>query len=58
MTATPSKTTLTPGEAYTVSVAVGLSASGKAGYWISANDALTPAVSLTGGPGTSPFTPT
>ena len=56
VTATPSKTSLSPGEAYTVQVAVGLTASGQAGYWISSNDAGTPAVSLTGGPGTAPFT--
>ena len=55
VTATPSKTTLNPGEAYSVQVTVGLSASGKAGYWISANDASTPAVSIAGGPGTSPL---
>ena len=55
MTATPSKTTLNPGEAYSVQVTVGLSSSGKAGYWISANDASTPAVNIAGGPGTSPF---
>ena len=56
MTATPSKTTLTPGEAYSVQVTVALSSSGQAGYWISANDASTPAVSVAGGPGTSPLT--
>jgi hypothetical protein len=56
VTATPSKPTLSPGEAYTVQVAVGLTASGQAGYWISSNDAGTPAVSLAGGPGTAPFT--
>lgn len=56
VTATPSKPTLNPGEAYSVQVTVGLSASGKAGYWISANDASTPAVSIAGGPGTSPLT--
>jgi hypothetical protein len=56
VTATPSKTTLTAGEAYTVNVAVGLSASGQAGWWIANNDAATPAVSISGGPGTSPFT--
>jgi hypothetical protein len=56
VTATPSKTSLSPGEAYTVQVAVGLTASGQSGYWISSNDAGTPAVSLTGGPGTAPFT--
>ena len=55
VTGTPSKTTLAPGEAYSVNVAVALGASGKSGYWISSNDALTPAVSLTGGPGTSPY---
>ena len=55
MTATPSKTSLSPGEAYTVQVAVGLTASGQAGYWISGNNASTPAVSLSGGPGTAPF---
>jgi hypothetical protein len=53
--AAPSKTTLNPGEAYTVNVSVALGSSGNAGYWISANDASTPPVSLTGGPGTSPF---
>lgn len=56
VTATPSKTTLTPGEAYTVGVGVNLSASGQAGYWLANNDALTPAIGLTGGPATSPFT--
>jgi hypothetical protein len=55
VTATPSKTTVAPGEAYTVAVAVNLTAGGKAGWWL-ANDAGTPAVSLAGGPGTSPFT--
>jgi hypothetical protein len=55
VTATPSKTTLNPGEAYSVQVTVGLSSSGKAGYWISANDASTPGVSIAGGPGTSPL---
>jgi hypothetical protein len=55
VTATPSKTTLNPGEAYSVQVTVGLSSSGQAGYWISANDASTPAVSIAGGPGTSPL---
>ena len=54
--ATPSKTTLTPGEAYTVGVGVNLGASGTAGYWLANNDALTPAIGLTGGPATSPFT--
>ena len=56
VTATPSKPTLNPGEAYSVQVTVGLSSSGQAGYWISANDASTPAVSIAGGPGTSPLT--
>jgi hypothetical protein len=56
VTATPSKTTLTPGEAYTVGVGVNLGASGQAGYWLANNDALTPALGLTGGPATSPFT--
>jgi hypothetical protein len=55
VTATPSKTTLNPSEAYSVQVTVGLSSSGQAGYWISANDASTPAVSIAGGPGTSPL---
>lgn len=55
VTGTPSKTTLAPGEAYSVNVAVALGASGTSGYWISSNDALTPAVSLTGGPGASPY---
>jgi hypothetical protein len=54
--ATPSKTTLTPGEAYTVGVGVNLSASGQAGYWLANNDAVTPLLDLTGGPATSPFT--
>ena len=53
---TPSKTTLTPSEAYTVGIGVDLGASGRAGYWLANNDALTPAVGLTGGPATSPFT--
>ena len=56
VTATPSKTTLTPGEAYTVGVGVDLSASGQAGYWLANNDAVTPLLDLTGGPATSPFT--
>lgn len=56
VTATPSKTSLSPGEAYTVDVAVGLTASGQSGYWISSNDAVTPAVSTAGGPGAAPFT--
>ena len=56
--ATPSKTTLTGGEAYTCRlVAVTLSSSGNAGYWISSNDATTPAVNVTPGcPGAAPFT--
>ena len=54
--AIPSKTTLNPSEAYTVDVTVGLSSSGKAGFHISSNDAATPVVNVTGGPGTSPFT--
>lgn len=56
VTATPSKTSLSPSEAYKVNVGVALSASGQAGYWISSNDASTPAVSIAGGPGTSPLT--
>jgi hypothetical protein len=56
VTAAPSKTTLTPGEAYTVGVGVNLSASGNSGYWLANNDALTPAIGLTGGPAGSPFT--
>jgi hypothetical protein len=56
--ATPSKATLTAGEAYTVAVAVNLSSSGSAGYWITNNDASTPAVNVTGGPGSSPFNAT
>lgn len=56
VTATPSKASLSPGEPYTVDVAVGLSSSGQAGWWISNNDAGTPAVSIAGGPGASPFT--
>jgi uncharacterized cupredoxin-like copper-binding protein len=56
VSATPSKTTLTAGEAYTVAVSVGLGSSGSAGYWISNNDASTPAINLNGGPGSSPFT--
>ena len=55
VTATPSKTALNPGEAYSVQVTVGLSSSGTAGYWISANDASTPALSISGGPGASPL---
>ena len=55
VTATPSKTSLSPSEAYTVNVAVALSASGQAGYWITSNDASTPAVSIAGGPGASPL---
>ena len=39
VTATPSKPSLSPGEAYSVQVAVGLTACGQAGYWISSNDA-------------------
>jgi hypothetical protein len=56
VTATPSKASLAPNEAYTVQVGVGLTASGQSGYWISSNDAVTPAVSTIGGPGASPFT--
>ena len=56
VTATPSKTTVTPGEAYTVNVAVGLTASGTSGYWLTNNDAATPAVSIASGTGASPFT--
>ena len=56
VTATPSKTALAPGEAYTVNVAVGLTASGTSGYWLTNNDAATPAVSIAGGTGASPFT--
>jgi len=55
VTATPSKTSLAPSEAYTVNVGVALSASGQAGYWITSNDASTPAVSIAGGPGASPL---
>lgn len=54
--ATPSKTTLTPGEAYTVNVAVNLSAAGQTGYWIVNNDAGTPNPNKAGGPGASPLT--
>ena len=56
VTGVPSKTTLTPGEAYTVNVAVNLSASGQAGWWITNNDAATPAVSIAGSVGAGPFT--
>ena len=56
VTATPSKASLAPGEAYTVNVGVALSASGQAGYWISSDNASTPAVSVAGGPGASPLT--
>ena len=56
VTATPSKATLTPGEAYTRRRRRRPQLLWQAGYWISANDASTPAVSVTGGPGTSPFT--
>ena len=56
VTATPSKASLAPGEAYTVNVGVALSASGQAGYWISSDNASTPAVSIAGGPGSSPLT--
>jgi hypothetical protein len=55
VTAIPSTTTLTAGQAYTVDVTVGLSASGQSGYRISSGDAATPAVAVMGGPGTSPF---
>jgi hypothetical protein len=56
VTATPSKTTLAPGEGYTVGIGVGLSASGSAGWWIANNDSATPDFGMDGGPGTSPFT--
>ena len=56
VTATPSKTSLAPGEAYTFNVGVALSASGQSGYWINNNNASTPAVSIAGGPGSSPLT--
>jgi hypothetical protein len=56
VTATPSKTTLTPGEAYTVNVAVNLSAAGQTGYWIVNNDAGTPDPNKAGGPAASPLT--
>jgi hypothetical protein len=56
VTATPSKTTLAPNEAYTVNVAVNLSASGQTGYWIVNNNAGTPNPSKAGGPGASPLT--
>jgi hypothetical protein len=56
VTATPSKTTLTPGEAYTVDVAVNLSAAGQTGFWIINNDAGTPNPDKAGGPGASPLT--
>jgi hypothetical protein len=54
--AVPSKPTLSPNEAYSVAVTVGLSSSGNAGFHISSNDAATPVVNVTGGPGASPFT--
>jgi hypothetical protein len=56
VTATPSKTTLTPGEAYTVNVTVNLSAAGQTGYWIVNNDAGTPDPNKAGGPAASPLT--
>lgn len=56
VTATPTKTTLAPGEAYTVSVAVNLSASGQTGFWITNNDVATPNPNVAGGPGASPLT--
>ena len=56
VTAVPSTTTLTTGQAYTVKVTVGLSASGKAGYRIMSGDAGTPTVDVHAGPGASPFT--
>ena len=56
VTAVPSATTLTAGQAYTVNVGVALSASGNAGYRIMSGDAGTPAVNVNGGPGTSPLT--
>jgi hypothetical protein len=55
VTAAPSRTTLSPGEAYTVNVSVGLTAGGQTGYWISEGDTATPAVSLAAGPAASPF---
>jgi hypothetical protein len=56
VTATPSKTTLAPGEAYSVNIAIDLSAGGTAGFWIVGNNASTSSPDLTGGPGSSPFT--
>jgi hypothetical protein len=56
VTALPSKTILAPGEAYSVSVAVNLSAAGKTGFWITNNNAATPKANVNGGPGTSPLT--
>ena len=55
VTATPSTTSLTPSEAYTVAVAVNLGSSGKTGFWITSGDAATPDPSLSGGPGSSPM---
>jgi hypothetical protein len=53
--AVPSTTTPTAGQAYTVNVTVGLSSSGQSGFRISSGASGTPAVTVTGGPGTSPF---
>jgi hypothetical protein len=55
VSAIPSKTTLAPGESYSVAVTVSLSSGGQAGFHISSAVAGTPAVNVTGGPGTSPF---
>lgn len=56
--ATPSKTSLAPGERYSVNVAVDLSASGKVGFWIVSDGAGTPDPNLGGGPGSSPMSAT
>jgi hypothetical protein len=56
VTATPSKATLNPGEAYAVKVAVNLSAGGKTGFWITTGGAGTADPNVSGGPGASPLT--
>ena len=50
VTATPSKTTLAPGEAYTVNVSITFSAGGQYGAWVT-NSTGTPAASAYAGPG-------
>jgi len=52
VTATPSKTTLAPGAAYTVSVAITFPSAGQYGAWVT-NGAGTPSASAHAGPGSA-----